>query len=566
MASLNNLPDLKRQLALYLETEVLPAILFTIQSGQKGLMMELITSIKDQITDENDACLSTMETLISKLANPDFGNDEPILKVDEFKQIFSTLCRGKCQSFLDKKYDDISPTDVKMMSIVFKHTAYFILDEPEVSSLIKLVKKGLHIDILTKQGNMQEVAYSIQLYLSLFTHFQTDYDSEMQEVVIQWIIGNFSENFFETAAQSPKKTSYQLNVILNFLASMIDHLGVLRFNSIITHIPEDTLMKWKRDQKAKAAEENAKVVEGKQGEEPEPAQAEDSSTTLETLILQVVKLSQDIDLDAETYIFMLALMRKVLPDDKIITQKQFMIDEIVEMAKDKVQLFDRKINTFLRSQSGGEAAAQLQIGFKEEAMLSDLAETLLTCTVYTNEEVNENSLYVLINSGFGSLQKAAYFMLDHLYKNFIPKVLYKKDAEEEMQQLMVLAVPQGQPGGEEPIAPPKVEDLLEEKARDKFEFKNVPEVLVELIESTPDFTQPASGDDAADKPQKPLQAQIESLIFGEAKEGCLSRKSLGYLLAWSSLLKKIDSGRIKAQLAERDDYTSIIGTITEYLE
>lgn len=56
---------------------------------------------------------------------------------------------------------------------------------------------------------------------------------------------------------------------------------------------------------------------------------------------------------------MLALMRKVLPDNKIITQKQFMIDEIVEMAKDKVQLFDRKINTFLRSQSGGEAGAQL---------------------------------------------------------------------------------------------------------------------------------------------------------------------------------------------------------------
>jgi hypothetical protein len=38
------------------------------------------------------------------------------------------------------------------------------------------------------------------------------------------------------------------------------------------------------------------------------------------------------------------------------------------------------------------------------------------------------------------------------------------------------------------------------------------------------------------------------------------------LLAWSSLLKKIDCGGIKAQLAERGDYTSIIGTITEYLE
>ena len=56
------------------------------------------------------------------------------------------------------------------------------------------------------------------------------------------------------------------------------------------------------------------------------------------------------------------------------------------------------------------------------------------------------------------------------------------------------------------------------------------------------------------------------MIFGSTQEGCLSRKIFGYLLAWSSLLKKIDCGRIKAQLADRDDYTSIIGAITDYLE
>jgi len=55
-------------------------------------------------------------------------------------------------------------------------------------------------------------------------------------------------------------------------------------------------------------------------------------------------------------------------------------------------------------------------------------------------------------------------------------------------------------------------------------------------------------------------------MFGETKEGCLSKAAFGYLLAWSSMLSKIDCGGIKAQLAERDDYTSIIGTITEYLE
>jgi hypothetical protein len=62
-------------------------------------------------------------------------------------------------------------------------------------------------------------------------------------------------------------------------------------------------------------------------------------------------------------------------------------------------------------------------------MLSNFAETLMTSTIYINDEVSENSLYVLINSGFGSLQRAAFFMLSHLYQNFIPKVLFKKDAE-----------------------------------------------------------------------------------------------------------------------------------------
>jgi hypothetical protein len=39
---------------------------------------------------------------------------------------------------------------------------------------------------------------------------------------------------------------------------------------------------------------------------------------------------------------------------------------------------------------------------------------------------------------------------------------------------------------------------------------------------------------------------MESLVYGEIKEGCLSKKAFGYLLAWSSLLKKIDNGGIKA--------------------
>ena len=66
-------------------------------------------------------------------------------------------------------------------------------------------------------------------------------------------------------------------------------------------------------------------------------------------------------------------------------------------------------------------------------MLQAFADTLMTCTTYINEEINENSLYMLINSDFAPLQKASFFTLNHLYQNFIPKVLFKKDEEKEYQ-------------------------------------------------------------------------------------------------------------------------------------
>lgn len=95
------------------------------------------------------------------------------------------------------------------------------------------------------------------------------------------------------------------------------------------------------------------------------------------------------------------------------------------------------------------------------------------------------------------------------------------------------------------------------------EFKNVSEVLIDLIENPPSIP---NDEDEDIENKESIQNQIESLIFGDTREGCLSRKIFGYLLAWSSLLKKIDSGRIKAQLADRDDYTSIISVITDHLE
>ena len=159
MSSLNNLPDLKRQLVLFLETEVIPAILISVHNGNKDLVIRLIEFFKEKITETNDSCLSTLEDLIKKLVNPgeEFGFDEPLLKIDDFKHIFTILSKEKANEFLNKNYSAVSITDVKLMSSLFKHIGYYILDEPEVLGLIKLVKRNLHIDILTKSTNMLDV-------------------------------------------------------------------------------------------------------------------------------------------------------------------------------------------------------------------------------------------------------------------------------------------------------------------------------------------------------------------------------------------------------------------------
>ena len=149
MSSLNNLPDLKRQLSVFLDTEVVPALLVSVQNGNKDLVMELIQDFKVKITQYNDSCLSTLEGMIGKLVNPgeDFGS-EPLLKVDDFKQIFEILSKDKALALLEKK--EVSKTDIKLMCCIFNQAAYYILDEPNVGALMKNAKKNLHIDILTK--------------------------------------------------------------------------------------------------------------------------------------------------------------------------------------------------------------------------------------------------------------------------------------------------------------------------------------------------------------------------------------------------------------------------------
>lgn len=163
------------------------------------------------------------------------------MKTDDFKKVFGILCKSKAAAILDKKIEDVSIQDLTLICSVFRVMAYYILDEPECVGLMKQVKKNLHIDILTKDDvNLKETVYSLSVYLSLFRHFKTDYDPEMQEFVTQWIIGNFKELFYES--QNTPEKSFNLLILLQFLSAMTEIMGMNKFNQVISFIPEDTLM------------------------------------------------------------------------------------------------------------------------------------------------------------------------------------------------------------------------------------------------------------------------------------------------------------------------------------
>jgi len=181
--------------------------------------------------------------LLQRVVDPgdDFDTSEPLLKVDDFKKIFNILCQSKAASILNRQTESVSIIDLTLTCSVFKVIAYYILDEPECVGLMKQVKKNLHIDVLTKQEvNLRETVYSMSIYLSLHGHFKTDYDAEMQEFVTQWIIGNFKDQFLEKQGDLDK--SFQLSMVLQFLSAMTEEMGMNKFNQVISHIPEDTLM------------------------------------------------------------------------------------------------------------------------------------------------------------------------------------------------------------------------------------------------------------------------------------------------------------------------------------
>lgn len=151
----------------------------------------------------------------------------------------------------------------------------------------------------------------------------------------------------------------------------------------------------------------------------------------------------------------------------------------------------------------------------------------------------------MIGSGIESLQKAAFVLLKFLYENFVPTLKYKANEEEEIKQLMndqkEAEKREQETNQEESKLAEQGDPTVEQKYKNKVAFRNISEILIELLETPPSFG-------STDQEHQILlpSSQIEHLIYGEDREGCMTHRVFGYFLAWNALLSKIDNGRIKS--------------------
>lgn len=99
LPSLSSFMELKKQLVIFVETDVVPALICLAKIETKvPLIIHVCKELANRACSENDVGqIRTLEYLIQVLVDPgeDFPADEkPVVRIDDFKQIFREIALG----------------------------------------------------------------------------------------------------------------------------------------------------------------------------------------------------------------------------------------------------------------------------------------------------------------------------------------------------------------------------------------------------------------------------------------------------------------------------------------
>lgn len=234
---------------------------------------------------------------------------------------------------------------------------------------------------------------------------------------------------------------------------------------------------------------------------------------------------------------LLSIVRKTLNAVDLIPDSQLIVQQVLDVAKHHATTFSTKADRvaklmaqqtlnqedlekkkakgvhFAATSEEVEEDSQIEeVEDFEQEMLQEAAETLVALSNHISPNLNENDLFALIVSGVEPLQKAAYVLLKQLYENFIPTLKFKIDEGDLMKQIKQ----------EADEAEEHPEDKEEKKGGDhyhhhdhakyknKLAFKNISEILVDIMENPPAIEFDGS---IHSQPVISGSTQVESLIF-----------------------------------------------------
>ena len=146
LVSLTNFLELKNQLLIYVESEVIPALII----GDKSFIVSLCETIasKAMLEKGSNSYQLTLEYLVAKMVDPgeDFPADmKPVLRIDEFVEIFDKVGKPTAANLIATNFagDSINTMAVEILGKLLSQISYYILDEEILRTLYTNIKANL---------------------------------------------------------------------------------------------------------------------------------------------------------------------------------------------------------------------------------------------------------------------------------------------------------------------------------------------------------------------------------------------------------------------------------------
>lgn len=176
LISLTSFLELKNQLLIFVESDVIPALIF----GDKTLIVSLCQSIAERALTSHSYKL-TLEYFVAKMVDPgeDFDADtKPVLRVDDFAEVFNRTSRSTAEALLATNFagEEISTEAIEILEKLLTQTSYFICDEQILHQLFAKVKDNLTAWLAPDSGTALEqvpkCASQVGLYMSMASSFE----------------------------------------------------------------------------------------------------------------------------------------------------------------------------------------------------------------------------------------------------------------------------------------------------------------------------------------------------------------------------------------------------------